>query len=372
MATILILGGYGLTGRKLAHHLLREPNVTLVLGGRRLDRAQALSSDLAARFPGARVSAVQADAASAASLKSALDGVDVLLVAAPTTQHTGTVIRTALAAGVDYLDVQFAAPKLAALRALAPEITRAGRCFITEAGFHPGLPAAMVRWAAAQLDHVDSARVACHLTLDGELPWSEAVDELTEAFCDYQAQTFQNGAWTSPKAYDIRPVQFGPGIGERKCYSMFFEELRDLPAMFPTLRELGFYMAGSGWVVDWLITPLVFAGLKVAPRHGVRPLGRLLWWGMRTFAPPPPLTLLRIDATGERDGRPASVCATIAHEDAYELTAVPVVACLRQYLDGSAREPGLWMMGHLAEPLRLFRDMEQLGLRISTGGGRAV
>jgi saccharopine dehydrogenase (NAD+, L-lysine-forming) len=87
---------------------------------------------------------------------------------------------------------------------------------------------------------------------------------------------------------------------------------------------------------------------------------------MRSFAKPPHLALLRIDATGERAGRAATVAATVAHHDGYELTAIPVAACLRQYLEGTARRPGVWMMGHLAEPVRLFRDMEQMGLQISS------
>jgi saccharopine dehydrogenase (NAD+, L-lysine-forming) len=366
MTTILVLGGYGLTGRALAPHLLRQPDVHLVLGGRRIERGRALADELNARVPGKRVSAVQVDAASRGGLETALRGVDLLLVAAPTARHADTVIRAALAGETDYLDVQFDTRKLATLRTLAPAIERAGRCFITEAGFHPGLPAAMVRYAASHLDRLDTAVVACYLNLGPGLPWSEAVDEVIEAFRDYQAQTFRSGAWTTPKAYDIRPVAFGGEIGTRRSYSMFFEELRDLPGMYPALRELGFYMAGSGWVVDWLLTPLIFVGLKVAPRRSVRPLGKLLWWGMRSFAKPPHLALLRIDATGERAGRAATVAATVAHHDGYELTAIPVAACLRQYLEGTARRPGVWMMGHLAEPVRLFRDMEQMGLQISS------
>ena len=56
--------------------------------------------------------------------------------------------------------------------------------------------------------------------------------------------------------------------------------------------------------------------------------------------------------------------ASIEHEDGYELTAIPVVALLKQY--DRFRKPGLHMMGNLAEPERLFRDMEQMGIRLET------
>jgi hypothetical protein len=54
--------------------------------------------------------------------------------------------------------------------------------------------------------------------------------------------------------------------------------------------------------------------------------------------------------------------ASIEHEGGYELTAIPVVALLKQY--DRVRKSGLHMMGHLAEPERLFRDMEQMGVRV--------
>ncbi len=364
MTKILILGGYGQTGKPLACHLLQESTAEVVLGGRNLEKALALAGQLNARYPGERASAVRVDAADAESLRAALRGVDLLVAAAPTTRHAETVARAALEAGADYLDVQLDAGKLATLRALAPEIERAGRCFITEAGFHPGLPSAMVRYAAAKLDRIDSAITAAYLNMGKQLPYSEAVDELMQVFQDYQAQVFKNGAWTKAGSFDMRKLDFGAEIGRLDCFSMFFEELRDLPTLFPSLREVGFYMADSNWVADWLVTPIVMAGLKIAPKRGLRPMGKLMWWAMQNFSRPPYTVLLKVIASGEKDGQPARVEASLAHPDAYELTSIPVAACLLQWLDGSARRPGLWLMGHLAEPQRLFADMQRMGVQV--------
>jgi saccharopine dehydrogenase (NAD+, L-lysine-forming) len=62
----------------------------------------------------------------------------------------------------------------------------------------------------------------------------------------------------------------------------------------------------------------------------------------------------------------ARVQTTVAHPDGYELTAIPVVATLLQYLDGSARKSGLWMMGHFVEPTRLMKDMAIMGVQFMT------
>ena len=263
MTKILILGGYGYTGRLLSRHLLQQSNVEIILAGRHLEKAQSYASQLNAEFAGQRVSAIHMDAASRGDLQTALQGADMLVVAAPTTRCAETVIRAALDCGVDYLDVQLDTGKLKILNALAPQIEQAGLCFITEAGFHPGLPAAMVRAAAAKLDRLESAVTAAYLNMGQSMPYTEAVDELMELFKDYQAQVFKDGAWTKSSSYEIRKVDFGGGIGMRRCYSMFLEEMRPLPEMYPGLREVGFYMSETHWLLDWVIFPLVYAGLKL-------------------------------------------------------------------------------------------------------------
>ena len=63
------------------------------------------------------------------------------------------------------------------------------------------------------------------------------------------------------------------------------------------------------------------------------------------------------------NGQPVQVQARIEHEEGYELTAIPVVALLMEY--DQVRKPGLHMMGHLAEPGRLFDDMQKMGVHLT-------
>ena len=257
-ANILILGGTGFVGRLIARHLLERTDAIITIASRRIEKAQALIDDIARDTP-ARMRAVQAVAGDAASLKAALPGQTIVIVASPTTAHTEMVARLALAYGVDYLDVQLGTKKLATLRSLEPEITKAGRCFITEAGFHPGLLAAMVRYAADQFDRLETANTACYLSIDKDIPYSDAVDELVEVFRDYPTQVFTKGHWTWPGAFQIRKIAFGGDIGTRDSYSMFFEELHPLPDLYPSLRETGFFMVGGHWFTDWVVFPTAIA-----------------------------------------------------------------------------------------------------------------
>jgi saccharopine dehydrogenase (NAD+, L-lysine-forming) len=219
----------------------------------------------------------------------------------------------------------------------------------------------MIRCAASRLECIQSAHVAGYLNM-GPLPYTEAVDELMEAFIHYRAQVLRYGVWTDSDRWEMRKFDFGGEVGTRTCYSMFFEELRCLPAMYPGLRDLGFYISGSSLLSDLILTPVIMLGLKIAPKRGIRPLGKLMWWAMGR-SKPPYRVMLKLEATGLFRGRHVEVEAGVAHEDGYELTAIPVVALLKHY--DFVRRPGLHMMGHLVDPDCLFQDMERMGARVT-------
>jgi saccharopine dehydrogenase-like NADP-dependent oxidoreductase len=364
MPNLIILGGTGLAGRKIAKHLLQCSNARVTLAARHVDQAQAAAVQLSGHFAGERVTAVAADASDKPSLQRAFAGHDLVIVASPTPAYAGTVIQACLDAGVDYLDIQLGAAKLASLRSRAADIQRAGLCFVTEAGFHPGLPSVLVRLAASHLDPLQRAAVGGYINMGRGLPYSEAVDELVDLFKAYDNRVYQNSQWVRPGFFETRLLDFGGDLGPRRSYPMFFEELHDLPETIPSLEALGFYVSESHWVTDWLITPLVMLSLRLVP-NAVRPIGRLLWWGMSTFHKPPYRVELMVEAHGKKDGEAAIFRASVAHPDGYELTAIPVVASLLQVLDGSARRRGLWMMGHLVDPARLMQDMASMGAQVA-------
>jgi saccharopine dehydrogenase (NAD+, L-lysine-forming) len=288
-----------------------------------------------------------------------------VVVASSTAEHVETVARAAIDAGSDYLDVQYSTAKLATLRALEGAIQRAGLCFITDGGFHPGLPAALVRYAAGQLDRLDSARVGSVIKIDwASLDLSPAtVQELTGELLDFQMASFRDGRWQAQWT-GYQHFDFGPPFGRQGCAAMMLEEMRSLPDMIPSLRETGFFVGGFNWFADWVAMPLGMAAVKLAPQRGLRPAGDLLEWSLKRWSRPPYGTVLQMEASGVQHGQPVALRVRLAHDDGYVLTAVPVVACLLQYLDGQIRQPGLQIQAHLVEPTRLLHDMARMGIAV--------
>ena len=73
-----------------------------------------------------------------------------------------------------------------------------------------------------------------------------------------------------------------------------------------------------------------------------------------------------LQAEGEKDGKHRTVRIISDHDNVYDFTVIPVIACLNQYFDGTIRKPGLSMMGRVVDPGRLLSDMEKMGVAIQT------
>ncbi|MFQ6088696.1 MAG: saccharopine dehydrogenase family protein [Candidatus Methanofastidiosia archaeon] len=377
--TFLILGGYGNVGLYLARLLLQETDIQLVLAGRSSKKAKQAAAQLNSIFEGDRVAGIRADASDAEDLKKAFGEVDFVLVASSTAKYVKKVVRAALEAGIDYLDIQYSTKKVPILQSMTGEIEKAGRCFITEAGFHPGLPAVLVRYASRYFDCLEVAHVGSVIKINWrELSLSQSTtDEFMEEMFAFETLFFKDGKWKKARMLgmmDYITMDFGREFGKQYCVPMFFEEMRSIPKMYPSLRETGFFVGGFNWFVDFLVLPLSMVALRIWPHGMKKPMERLMDWGLAAFSSPPYGVVLKIEATGEKDDHAREMEISLHHKDGYMFTAIPVVACLLQYLDGSAKKPGLWMMGHLVDPTRLMKDMERMGIEVrikeKRGNGR--
>ena len=365
MSTVLVVGGYGNAGAAITGLLLAHSDHTIRVGGRHSDRARRLVDELAARDPGwpARLEAVNVDAGDAASLARALGGADLCIAASGTSRSAQTAVAAALSAAVDYLDIQVGHAKADRLLAMDAQARAAGVTLVTDGGFHPGVPAAMVRYADQRMGGLERALVASVIAVDWAAlrPLADStVAEMMEEFRDFAYEEYRSGRWGSAGRQPT--FTFPDPFGPRKAAAMGLAEMHQLTRALPGLRETGFYVGGFNPVVDYAMIPLAMVGMRIAPDRLGPPLGRLLHWGLVRFARPPYGTILQLD--GNAAGQTPRTLMRISHPDAYFVTAAPTVAAAMQILDGTARRPGAHTQAMLVEPTRFFADQAAMGLTV--------
>jgi len=199
-----------------------------------------------------------------------------------------------------------------------------------------------------------------------EIP--ESIFDLVAAFSD-KPLVYRDGRWKMPWLAWLWPykrVVFAPPFDHFNCVPFFLPELRRIPEEFPTVKVTDFYIAGFNWFVDWVISPLIMVAILLAPKATVKPMGKLLFWGLKRFARPPYETQLLASARGLRGDHQGTVRIVMRHEDAYFFTAAPVVALVKQYFESGIRKTGLWMMGEIADPARLIQQIGEMGIQTET------
>jgi saccharopine dehydrogenase (NAD+, L-lysine-forming) len=361
-ARVLVIGAYGNTGRGICRLLASRSDVRLRLAGRDPTRLERLASELrGCTAHSIDLLPIQFDRG--CDLPA---GVDLVVLAAGQTALVPEVARAAIAAGADVFDTHLSAPaKWSGLRAMRPAIEAAGRCIVTDCGLHPGVPGAVVRWVADEGLRLRSAQVFGAFALDWRsLRFSDAVvEEFAEELASMNPSALVSGTWRRSYALQ-RGIDFGQAVGRRTCTPMMLEEIRELPAVMPTLRDAGFYVAGFGWAVDYLAMPacMLLAGVGRSVR---RRAGRLLLTALRRWNRADRYAVVVLEAEGSTATvERCRVRVRVAARDAYALTSACVVAAVEQWLEGR-RPTGLWTQAAYVVPAEFFRRIGEMGADVS-------
>jgi hypothetical protein len=157
---VLILGGYGAFGGRLARLLCDEPRLALVIAGRSREKAEAFCAMLPGKA--ARSAAVvDRDGDVAAAVAAARP--DIVVDASGPFQAYGAepyrVVRAALAAGAHYLDLADGSDFVRGIGQLDAAAKSAGRFVLTGASSFPVLHAAVLRRLARGIERVESSTV---------------------------------------------------------------------------------------------------------------------------------------------------------------------------------------------------------------------
>jgi saccharopine dehydrogenase (NAD+, L-lysine-forming) len=222
----------------------------------------------------------------------------------------------------------------------------------------------MVRYSANEFDEIYSANVYSYLNIDWDkYQFSPSTGrEMIDEFNDYNPSVFFEGKWKKLKWGEYKKFDFGKSVGKHYAAPMMLEEMKFLPKAIPSLNETGFFVGGFNWFVNYISIPIVMISLKISESLFSKPAAKLFEFGLKKFSKPPYICSLKLKAFGRKNNKNVKFQIEVSHSDGYLLTAVPVVACLFQYLDGSVRKPGLHFQANVVEPKRFFKDLQMMGI----------
>jgi saccharopine dehydrogenase (NAD+, L-lysine-forming) len=343
--------------------ILKETEAHIVIAGRRGEEARILADKLNLEFSPGRVSWREVDAGNLLSLETAFEGVDLVLIASTTPQYTDLIARAVLKSNCDYMDILVRQDVWTTLLNLKEEIAQSGKVFISGAGFHPGLPAVLIRNAVQYFDKYLIANI--YMAMNARFTQPSAAIEIVEEAGQFNVDIMKDGKWKKATLKDFKKFDFGGKFGVRSLFPLQMAEILPLPEKLG-LRETGVYASGFNWFTDNLVFPLIMLAHWIKKGWGVNTLSRLLVWGTNTFSPTTPGVSFVLEAQGIKEGKKRKVIMTIEPDDAYYFTAAPVVACLWQYFEGCLSHTGLSLMGNVVDDERLLKDLTKLGAECKT------
>ncbi len=326
MPTILIAGGYGAVGSKIARQLSSDAANTIIVAGRNLAKAQ----DTAFALGGlARL----LDLANRDTWAAALDGVDLVIVCIDQTE-TG-FLEMVTTRAIAYIDVTAGDEFFRKAEAL----TTTGTVLLS-VGLAPGLSNLLAMEAAADMEQIDSIEIGL-LMGTGDEHGSAAIAWSTAQMFDPDAKR------------DDAIIDFGPDFGRRRAYFMDFADQHVLNRTLNGVKTITRVTYDSAL----LTSALFWLGRSFSGnRHMENLVNRISH--MPTFGSDK--CVLTVTAKGRIAGQPVERTAHFFGQKEAAVTAAMAVAIAEDVLNGRITT-GIHHSHQVVAAKAIFTRMEKWG-----------
>ncbi|MCL2340245.1 MAG: saccharopine dehydrogenase family protein [Proteobacteria bacterium] len=389
MSHVLVIGAGGV-GSVVVHKCAQVGEVfsRITLASRTVSKCEAIARSVKERF-GVRVAVEQVDADQVAETVALIKRIKpdlVLNVALP--YQDLALMDACLATGVDYLDTaNYEPPDEAKFEykwqwAYRERFERAGIMALLGSGFDPGVTNVYCAWA--QKHHFDEIHqldiIDCNAGDHGQAFATNFNPEINIREITQRGRYWEHGEWveTDPLSWSMT-YDFPEGIGPKKCFLMYHEELESLVQNLRGLKRARFWMTFSEQYLTHLrvlenvgmtrIDPVRYQGADIVPIQF-----------LKAVLPEPaslgPLTRGRtcigcvfkgIKGGKEKRMYVYNICS---HEEAYRevgsqaisyTTGVPAMIGAKMMLQGLWKRAGVWNMEEF-DPDPFMADLNAYGL----------
>ena len=332
---ILILGGYGVFGGRLARLLADRADAELILAGRSLAKAQALAGALT-NAKGAAVDRDSDVTAALADLKP-----DLVVDASGPWQGYGAapygLVEACIAAGVSYLDLADSTAFVEGIAQFDSAAKAAGVTVISGLSTCPVLTAAAVREASAGMSRVTAITAGI-----GPSPYSGVGLNVIKALTSYAGCKVSHGegrAFLEARRVVVAPPGHTP-LAKRLFALVDTPDSAILQKLWPGAKV----WFGAGPVPEfWLRMLILFAWLhrwRLMPRVDLfAPIAHwvinTLGWGEHRGG-----MFVTVDGEGAEGPLTRTWHLVAEGDDGPYIPAMPAAALIRRWLDGAPPPPG--------------------------------
>jgi saccharopine dehydrogenase-like NADP-dependent oxidoreductase len=350
---ILIVGGYGVVGRRIAAELGPDFPGRVVVAGRSLARAEEAALAIG---HGARGRII--DITEASSIAAALEGIAVVISCID--QPGRTLLWAAVDRGLCYTDITPHLTELgrgAGYEKIDTAARLSGARLVLGAGIVPGISNVMVRALANALggaDEIETALLLSAADISGPASFDYFLQELAMSFTVHIG-----GEDRSARAFSApRLVEYPPPVGAQLSYLFPFSDQVLYPRTMGVTTVVTRLAIEPAWLAR-IFSMIVQSGAShllasepirraIARRRRDRPSAN----GAR-FA-------LRVDVRRGQNSRRA----TLLGQTQADAAAMGAAGVARILIEGGVKEAGAWMPDQIVDPAPFLSRLASHGLRI--------
>ena len=341
MSRVLLIGGAGEFGFRLADGLCATTDLTVIIAGRDLARAQRAAEMLKRQYPGRTVEGVRLDAAVITDADIRAAGAWLVADAAgPFQGAEPRVAQAAIAAGCHYVDLADARDFVARFHRLDQAARQANVLAVTGASSTPALTHAVLDRLVAGWQRID--RVSVAILPDNRQPRGTSVVKGILTYVGQPVRLWRGGEWRVARGWGSTVRERMPGLGLRWLSLVETPDLDLVPARFATGEAV--FRAGLELSVLHLGLAALSKLVTLRLMRSLVPLAPALHWiaeRMRAFGSDRggmSVTAEGIDAGGRTVI--ATWCLVAANGHGPNVPTLPALAVIKALAAGTLHKTG--------------------------------
>ena len=257
--SILVLGGYGTFGSRIAQALSRDPALRIIIAGRDLNKAQQFCDVLRLVTPDCDVAARAMDIASPHLDELLRDSHAQLVIhtCGPFQGQDYQVARACIKTGIHYIDLADSRTFVCGIGRLHENALSKNVLVVSGASTVPGLSAAVVDKYASQFKQLMTLDYG--ITPGNKTPRGIATVRSILSYCGQPISRWEKGRWKTVYGWqNLHLKRYPSPMRLRWMSACDIPDLEIFPARYPGLRtvkffaglELGFMHLGM-WFLSW-------------------------------------------------------------------------------------------------------------------------